>query len=171
MKERIQVEEHTRLDRGQHRRDTREFRVEVASIRSALDLWEERWLHALVVNVVPVDVAEKGLAHDLLRVRGATSQPLVGLTGKQLLQDRHRVSRHVDRVERLVRQNGVVDFVFILTSEGRLLQQHLVNQDTKRPPVDRTAILLIQQNLLWVSQVISCRLNLEIKKIHIPQVP
>ena len=37
----------------------------------------------------------------------------------------------MDGVEGLVCQNGIVDFVFVLASEWRLLKKHLVDKDTK----------------------------------------
>lgn len=50
-------------------------------------------------------------------------------------------------VKWLIRKNGVVDFIFIFATERRLLKQHLVDEHTKRPPIDRSAIFLIQKNL------------------------
>jgi hypothetical protein len=64
--------------------------------------------------------------------------------GQQFLQNGDGVAGHVDRVERLVGENGVVDLVFVFAAEGRLLEEHLVDQDTKGPPVDGTAVLLVQ---------------------------
>lgn len=74
-----------------------------------------------MVNVVPVDVAEEGLAHDLLRVGRAASESLVGFSGEQFLENGHGIPRHVNRVEGLISENGVVNLVFVFTSEGRLL--------------------------------------------------
>lgn len=109
-----------------------------------------------MIDIVPVDVAEEWLAHDLLRISGAASQSLVRFTDEQFLQDRHRVPRHVNRVERLVRQNSVINFVLVFTSEWRLLQEHLVDKNTKGPPIDSAAVFLIQKNLLKVSIVLHC---------------
>jgi hypothetical protein len=53
----------------------------------------------------------------------------------------------VDGIERLIRKDSVVDFILVFTTEGRLLQEHLVDEDTERPPVNRATILLIEQNL------------------------
>ena len=70
-----------------------------------------------MVDVIPVDVSEEGMGHDLLCVSRTGSQTHLGLAGKQLLKNRDRVARHVDGVEGLVGENGVVDFVFIFTTE------------------------------------------------------
>lgn len=75
----------TRLDRGQHRRDAGELGIEVARIRRVLDLGQEGWLDALVVDVLPVDVPEEGLGHNLLRIGRATTQALIGLPSEELL--------------------------------------------------------------------------------------
>ena len=81
------------------------------------------------------------------RAAGVALPALVRFARQQLLQDRDGVAWHVNGVEGLVGENGVVDFVLVLATEGRLLQQHLVDEDTERPPVDGTAITLLQQNL------------------------
>lgn len=100
-----------------------------------------------MVDVVPVNVPEERMRHDLLRIRRPRPKPQLRLPGEQLLEDRNRVSRHVDRIQRLVRKNRVVDLIFILTAERRLLKEHLVDQHTERPPVHRTSVSLIQENL------------------------
>ena len=40
-----------------------------------------------MVNVVPVDVPEEGVAHDLLGVGGARAESELGFSCQQLLQD------------------------------------------------------------------------------------
>lgn len=142
----------TRLDWSKNWSHASELGVEVASIRRALNSRHERRLHTLVVDVVPDNVAEEWLAHHFLGIRRSASQSLIGLTSEELLEDRNRVSGHVDGVQGLIGENGVVNFVLILSSEWRLLEEHLVNQDTKRPPIDSTPILLIEQDLEPVSE-------------------
>ena len=56
----------------------------------------------------------------------------------------------MDRVEGLVRQDGVVDLVFVLAAEGRLLQEHLVDQHAEGPPVDGAAVFLVEEDLVVV---------------------
>lgn len=51
-------------------------------------------------------------------------------------------------VEWLVGENGVVDFVFVFTTEWGLLEEHLVDENTEGPPVHCTTVLLVKQNLL-----------------------
>lgn len=80
-----------------------------------------------MVNVLPIDIPKKRLAHDLLRVRGPTAEPLVGLAGEQLLQDGNAVAGHMDGVERLVSKDSVIDLVFVFTAEGGLLEEHLID--------------------------------------------
>lgn len=88
----------TRLYRCQNRRHARKFRVEIAGIGGTRNLRLEWWLNSLVIDIVPVDISEKGLAHDFLCVSWSTSQALVRFSGQELLEDRDRVSRHVDWV-------------------------------------------------------------------------
>lgn len=49
----------------------------------------------------------------------------------------------MDWVQGLVGKDSVVDFVLVLATEGRLLKQHLVDEDTKCPPIDCSTILLV----------------------------
>jgi hypothetical protein len=49
----------------------------------------------------------------------------------------------VDRVQRLVGKDSVIDFVFVFTAEWRLLEKHLVDENAKCPPVDCAAVLLV----------------------------
>lgn len=100
-----------------------------------------------MVNIVPVDVSEEWLAHDFLGIGWSASKSLIRLSGQQLLEDRDGISRHVNWVERLVGKNGVVDFVFVFTAERRLLEKHLVDEDTKGPPIDSSAVFFVEQNL------------------------
>ena len=53
----------------------------------------------------------------------------------------------MDGIERLVGKNGVIDLILVFTTEWRLLQKHLVDQDTKCPPVDCSSVLLVKQDL------------------------
>ncbi len=100
-----------------------------------------------MVDVVPVDVAEESVRHNLLGIRGARSQSQFGLAGQQLLQNRNRIAGHVNWVERLVCKDSIVNLVFIFSTERRLLQKHLVDKHTESPPINRTAVLLIKENL------------------------
>lgn len=70
-----------------------------------------------MVDVVPVDVGKKGMAHDLLRIGGAGAQAQLGLAGQELLENRHRVPRHVDGIQRLVSEDSVVDLILVFTTE------------------------------------------------------
>lgn len=100
-----------------------------------------------MVHIIPVNIPKKRLIHNLLRIRWATSQTLVRLTSEQFLEDGNRVAWHVDWVKGLVGENGVVNFVFIFAAEGRLLQEHLVNEYAEGPPVDGATVFLVEQNL------------------------
>jgi hypothetical protein len=50
----------------------------------------------------------------------------------------------MDGVKGLVGENSIVNFVLVLSAEGRLLQEHLVNQYTVGPPVDSATIFLVE---------------------------
>lgn len=78
---------HARLHRSQDRGDAGKLRIEIAGIRRTSDLRQEGRRDPLVVNVVPVDVPEEGVAHDLLGVGGARAESELGFSCQQLLQD------------------------------------------------------------------------------------
>lgn len=88
-------------------------------------------------------------------VRSGT-QTKLRFPGKELLKDGDGVAGHVDGVEGFVGENGVVNFVFVFTTEGRLLEKHLVDQDTECPPVDGTAVALVHENLHELAFVHTC---------------
>ena len=64
-----------------------------------------------------------------------------------LLQYGDRVLRHRNRIKRLILQNSIENFIFIVAPERRLPKQHLVHQHTERPPVNRAAVTLFQNDL------------------------
>lgn len=64
-----------------------------------------------------------------------------------LLQDADAVLGHVDRVQRLVLQDGIKDLVLVVATERRLPEEHLVDEDSKRPPIDRTTVPLFENDL------------------------
>ena len=53
-------------------------------------------------------------------------------------------------VKGFVGKNSIVNLVLVLATERRLLEEHLVDQNTKCPPVDGSSVLLIQQNLFSI---------------------
>lgn len=75
-----------------------------------------------MVDVVPVDVSEERVGHDLLRISRSRAKAHLGLAGEQLLKDGDTIAGHVNWVERFVGENGVVDFIFVFSTEGRLLK-------------------------------------------------
>jgi hypothetical protein len=71
-----------------------------------------------------------------------------GLASTNLLQDRDGIAGHGYRIQRLVLQYGIEDFVLIVSTEWGLAKQHLISQDTKRPPIDCSAVSLFEQDLV-----------------------
>ena len=106
-----------------------------------------------MVDIVPIDVPEKRMAHDLLGVGDAGAETDLGFARQEFLQDGDGVARHVDGVEGLVGENGVVDLVFVFAAEGRLLQEHLVDQHAEGPPVDCAAVFLVEEDLVEEERV------------------
>ena len=70
-----------------------ELHVEVRGVGLALDLGHEGRLDALVVDVLPVDLLEPGVALDLLGAREA--QPLLGVLGEEPLEHVHQLGREL----------------------------------------------------------------------------
>ena len=54
-------------------------------------------------------------------------------------------------VGRVVGADGLEERLLVLPVEGRLANQHLVQQDPKGPPVDGEGVLLSQQDLMTSS--------------------
>ena len=92
------------------------------------------------------------MAHNLLRVGRTRSETEVGLPCQEFLKDGDGVAGHVDGVKGFVGEDGVVDFVFVFAAEWGLLEEHLIDENAKGPPVDGATIFLVEKNLKgWVS--------------------
>jgi len=63
------------------------------------------------------------------------------------LQKIHSLSRHGHRVKRFILENGIKDFVLVISTERRLSEQHLIGQDSESPPVDGSGVTLFEQDL------------------------
>lgn len=100
-----------------------------------------------MVNILPVDIPEESMRHDLLGICRSRAKSQFRLTSEQFLQNGDRVTWHVNGIKRFVSKNGIVDLIFIFTAEWRLLEEHLVDEHTECPPVDCTTVFLIQKNL------------------------
>lgn len=72
----------TGLNWGQNRGDAGKLGVEVTGISWVLDLRHKGWCHSLVVDIIPVNIAEEWLAHHLLGISWAASESLVRLTSE-----------------------------------------------------------------------------------------
>lgn len=107
--------------------DTRELGIEVTRIRRTANLRDKWRRNALMIDVIPIDIPKEGMGHDLLGIRRPRTETKFRFASKQFLEDGDRVARHVNRVQRLVGQDSVVDFILVLAAERRLLEQHLVD--------------------------------------------
>ena len=72
----------TRLHRRQDRSDTGELLVEIAGISGAADCGDEWRRDPLVVDVIPVDVAEESMGHDFLGIGGTRTETQLRLTSQ-----------------------------------------------------------------------------------------
>jgi hypothetical protein len=71
-----------------------------------------------MIHVIPIDISKKWLAHYLLRVGRAATEPHIRLTSQQLLENGDGIARHMNRIQRFVGENSVIDLIFILATEG-----------------------------------------------------
>jgi hypothetical protein len=58
------------------------------------------------------------------------------------LEKRDCISRHGDGVKRLIFENSIKDFIFIVSSEWRLTKQHFISQDSESPPINSSSVTL-----------------------------
>lgn len=75
----------TGLNRGQDRSHAGELLVKVTGISGAADCRKHGRGSTLVVDVIPVDVAEEGVRHDFLGISGTRAKTKLRLTSKELL--------------------------------------------------------------------------------------
>lgn len=140
------------VHRRERRLHRREICVEPLSVRRTAERRLVRRWNLPRHDHVPVCVSEEWVLLDLLGVSWARSQSLRWVSRQEAVQDGDGVGRHVDRVQRLVFQDGVEDFILVVTAEGRLTQEHLVDEDTKGPPVDCPSVSLLEQDL-WCHEL------------------
>src|SRR6266480_5933124 len=113
----------TRLNRRKHRCHARKLLVEITRIGRTGDLRNEWGRDPLMVNILPIDVAEERLRHDFLGIGRSGTETQLGLAGEQFLENRDRIAWHVNGVERFVGKNGVVDIFLIFATEWRYLRR------------------------------------------------
>lgn len=90
--------QHTRLNRSQDRSDTSELWVEIARIGGIGDLRLKGRGDPFMIDVIPIDISEESMTHDLLCVGRAGTQSMFGFASQELLKDRYRVPRHMDGI-------------------------------------------------------------------------
>ena len=91
--------------------------------------------------------AEPRVAADVLRAVPKGAQPPRQIGREQLGDQVARLARHVPRVVDLAREDVLVERHAVLRVERRVSDEHLVDEDTARPPVDRLAVSLVEDDL------------------------
>ena len=86
------------------------------------------------------------MVHDVFRST-AGAKPNLRVGSQQLLNDIKNRFGRLDRKRAFFGEDGLVDFVLIVPSEGRLTEDHLIYQNAKGPPVYRKTVRLVQQDL------------------------
>ena len=64
------------------------------------------------------------------------------------MKNRHSIARHRDGIQRLIFENGVEYFIFVVTAERRLPQEHFIHKHSEGPPIHGTSVALFQQDLI-----------------------
>lgn len=75
----------------------------------------------------------------------------------------------MDRIQRLILENRIKDFVLIVAPERRLPEQHLVDEHTEGPPIDSTTVALLEDDLRGARD--SQRESNDIEHVGSPQAP
>lgn len=75
-----------------------------------------------MINVVPINVAEERMTHDLLSISRPTTQAKLWFPSEKLLKNGNGVARHMNRIQRLISQDGIINLIFVLSTERGLLQ-------------------------------------------------
>lgn len=121
---------------------TQELLVKVAVVCGGFHFGLEGWLHLSLLQQDPVDSLEKGMKSDV----SCHSQPLDWLPLEQLLHDVLGLLGDPARIVWRVHPDGLKEFILIITMEGRLTNEHLIEEDPKGPPVHRECVLQALQD-------------------------
>ena len=114
--------------------------VDVAAVlRSRSVRFVRRW-YAFLTKVLPVDVPEEWMTHDVASILGRAAQPFVRVALKQAAEQRlgfrAEIVFHYDRL-----LYDVLEHLFpVLLVVGRAATQHLVQKSTQTPPVNRLTV-------------------------------
>lgn len=120
--------------RQRHRIFTHDFRL-------------ERRLHLAILNLLPVDAPEEQVTADVLLASISAAQALRRILGEEALAHVLGLLAQVLRIGHVVVRDGSEQLLLVLAVKRRLADEHLVQEDAVRPPVDRLAVRLIEDDL------------------------
>uniref|UniRef100_A0A2M3ZMV2 Putative secreted peptide n=1 Tax=Anopheles braziliensis TaxID=58242 RepID=A0A2M3ZMV2_9DIPT len=111
------------------------------------NLWLERWLHLAVLDLLPVDATVEGMRTDILFAASTTTEPFLWILRQEPFADILRLLAQALRIGHVVIGDGGKQFLLILAIERWLTDEHLVQQHTVGPPIDRLTVRLVQNDL------------------------
>mmetsp|Transcript_8424 Transcript_8424/g.21282 ORF Transcript_8424/g.21282 Transcript_8424/m.21282 type:complete len:302 (-) Transcript_8424:847-1752(-) len=134
---------HQRVDRCLRR----EERIDLTGVHLALNRRFERWVDFTCLQFLPIDASEECMRLDIGRSGGTRAETLFGITCEQAFEETLRWFRQIGRKPQLTVENLLVHDVDVLTVERRQTGEHLIDQRSQTPPVDRTAVSLTLEHL------------------------
>ena len=131
--------------------------LKVGHIEGVCYLGDVRRLNQLLLEAMPVELAEEGRALYLLRPQLLAAEPLRGVARQQPVDDRLRVLWKGPLPLWLgdgALENLLVDLHrVVVVGKGRHPDKHLVDENTESPPVGAAVVALVQDDLrreiLW----------------------
>ena len=106
----------------------------------------ERGNYSLLLEIRPVDGSKERLLHHLLGVRLGAKSP-VGILGQQLGDEFSGFWADYPRVEDLLCDDQPVHLLLLLVIEGKLSGEKFIEDDPQTPPVYRSAVLHVADDL------------------------
>ena len=138
--------------RRRHRRNLRQkLPIHIPDIISSVNRRLKRRHHLLSHQLIPVDVSEPGMVHDVINV---VSEACLGVSIEQstaqikrvalspLAQPKGYLGRHVGALAERRGEDFVIHHTTILIIKRRQSSDHFVDQRAQRPPIHRFAVRL-----------------------------
>ena len=121
--------------------------IEIPRVVRRAEVRHDRARGAAVIQRIPIDMAEPGVAAHGGGAAAHVAEPLGDVDGAEARDEVAGVGAHGRRVPHAALDDLLVDLQGILVPEGRLADEEFVDQDAEGPPVDGRAVARVADDL------------------------
>ena len=119
-----------------YRRHTNKLGLEISNVCILLKAWYKRWRQLLHLKSLPTNGCKPGMSFNSFTFGWPTAQSLIRVFYEKFLQQIYTEFRHIAWILQLSTGYIMKQSISIFTVERRQTSNHLINQCSKRPPVN-----------------------------------